>query len=185
MGKIQRDFAVDLVELAGVLPGAGIAGRIGMCRLPGYEVAELQSDVAALEAVGPSVVVSLIQTEELHLLLGLMEPDIGFFPGMARAAFRHRHFPIRNGGVPASMPEFAALADDLCDELVAARTVVLHCVAGHGRTGLAAACCLVKLGSTPRVAIEVVRSRRPGTIESTAQEDFVSDYAVFLRSPLR
>lgn len=171
MGHIQRDFVVDLLAAGN--------GRIGMCRLPGYEFPELAADIAAIEAVGTATVVTLLQTEELHFLLGMMEPEIGFFSHMSRAAFRHHHFPIRNGGIPTSIPDFATLIESLHTELTAGRTVVLHCVAGHGRTGLAAACCLVRLGWPADAAIAEVRRVRPATIETAAQAAFVADYAAF------
>lgn len=177
MGKMQRDFVIDFL--------AAGQGRLGMCRLPGYEVTELQADIARLAAEGAAEVVTLLQADELHLLLGMMEPEIGFFPRMAAATFRHRHFPIRNGGVPESMDAFAALVEQVHEQVVAGRTVVLHCVAGHGRTGLAAACCLVRLGAEPDAAIVTVRTRRPGTIETAAQAAYVGEYAARLRARAR
>lgn len=171
MGQIDPEFVVDLLKVGG--------GALGMCRLPGYEVTALARDIAALEATGAALVVTLLQAEELYLLLGMMEPDIGFFPRMGRASFRHRHFPIRNGGVPAAMAEFAGLVEELCEEIAAGRTVVLHCVAGHGRTGLAAACCLVRFGWRADAAVQEVRRVRQGTVETGAQADFVGAYAAW------
>lgn len=177
MGKVQREFVIDFLTTG--------QGRLGMCRLPGYEVNELLADIARLAAEDVAEVVTLLQTEELHLLLGMMEPEIGFFPRMAASTFRHRHFPIRNGGVPESMDAFAALVEQIHENVAAGRTVVLHCVAGHGRTGLAAACCLVRLGAEPDAAIAAVRTCRPGTIETPAQAAFVGEYAAMLTARAR
>lgn len=177
MALIDRRFVVDLLDLAEELPATGFRGRLGMCRLPGYEFAELTTDIDALAALAPSTVVSLLQRDELLFLLGMNEPGTGFFARMGNRGFVHRHFPIRNGGVPDGMYKFAALIDALCDELAAGRTIVLHCVAGHGRTGLVAAACLVRLGVAPEDAVAAVRRRRPGTIETAAQEAFVGEYA--------
>src|SRR5688572_27288039 len=104
---IQREFVVDVLAVADEL-GEG-RGRIGMCRLPGYEIAELAGDVGALAATGASLVVTLLQTEELYFLLGMMDEGTGFFARMGGAGFFHRHFPIVNGGVPGSMAELAGL----------------------------------------------------------------------------
>jgi hypothetical protein len=176
-------FTVDLIELADEVPGLGVGGRVGMCRLPGYEPAELAADIAVLRRFRPSLVVTLNRADELYWLPGLMDEDNGFFSAMARAGFHHRHFAIQNGGVPAAMAGFAALVEDVCAELHAGRLIVIHCIAGHGRTGTLAACCLVKLGLAADRAIEVVRRIRPGTLETVEQEAFVGRYAVHLAGP--
>ena len=53
--------------------------------------------------------------------------------------------------------------------------VAVHCAAGLGRTGTLAAQLLVLQGVAPDEAILRVRQARPGTIETPAQEQAVSD----------
>ena len=52
----------------------------------------------------------------------------------------------------------------------AGQAVVVHCMAGRGRTGTVLAACLVAEGFDPDEAIAYVRVRRPGSIETAAQE---------------
>ena len=53
--------------------------------------------------------------------------------------------------------------------------MAVHCAAGLGRTGTLAAQLLVLQGVAPDEAILRVRQARPGTIETPAQEQAVSD----------
>ena len=53
--------------------------------------------------------------------------------------------------------------------------MLLHCRGGIGRTGTIAARLLVEFGFKPADAIALVRRTRPGTIETSAQEQYVLD----------
>lgn len=56
------------------------------------------------------------------------------------------------------------------------RPVGVSCRAGLGRTGTVLACYLVSRGYTASAAIAEVRSKRPGSIETQAQEEAVKTY---------
>lgn len=63
--------------------------------------------------------------------------------------------------------------------------VLVHCLAGLGRTGTVLACYLIKKqGMQPEEAIDLVREKRPGSIERS-QEESVSDYFRFLNAQTR
>lgn len=61
------------------------------------------------------------------------------------------------------------------------RPVVVTCRAGMGRTGTALAAYMVYVGYQPQAAIDFIRDLRPGTLETTAQEAAVHDYAKFVK----
>ena len=51
--------------------------------------------------------------------------------------------------------------------------MVVHCLAGLGRSGTVAARLLIELGHDPDEAIRRVRLARPGAIQSAAQEHYL------------
>ncbi len=61
--------------------------------------------------------------------------------------------------------------------LAANRPVGVSCGAGMGRTGTILACYLVSKGSSVEEAINEVRAKRPGSIETKSQENAVKTYA--------
>ncbi|XP_046685165.1 dual specificity protein phosphatase 23-like isoform X1 [Homalodisca vitripennis] len=61
--------------------------------------------------------------------------------------------------------------------------VGVHCRMGRGRTGVMAACYLVRFAAqTPERAITSLRLTRPGSVETYAQERVVLAYHDFLRA---
>ena len=81
------------------------------------------------------------------------------------------------GRGPADRHAFTELIDDLHAELASGRNVTVHCKGGLGRSGLVAACLLVRTGLGPDDAIDVVRTHRPGSIQTSSQEVYVRDFA--------
>ena len=64
----------------------------------------------------------------------------------------------------------------LKNELIAGKNILLHCWGGKGRAGTIAAILLIEFGENKNEAINIVRSRRKGAIESKTQEDFILSY---------
>jgi len=61
----------------------------------------------------------------------------------------------------------------ISSSLAAGEKIVIHCLAGLGRTGMIAARLLVDIGVPPETAIADVRQVRPRAIQTVAQEDYV------------
>ncbi len=104
-----------------------------------------------------ALVVCLTPTEEIEELS----------PSYARAIARHEapfagetewtQLPARNFGAPANPQEFREGIESIAARLQAGDAVLLHCAAGMGRTGTAAACVLKSLGlDTPQALKRVV-----------------------------
>ncbi|KAJ8963286.1 hypothetical protein NQ318_018753 [Aromia moschata] len=73
--------------------------------------------------------------------------------------------------------------NDICSRCIANNQGVgVHCRMGRGRTGVMAACYLVRFhGMYPQTAIQKVRSERPGSVETYEQERAVYRYHDYLR----
>lgn len=152
-----------------------LGGRIGLTSCPGtagHSVCDepLARDLAAIRDGGASLLVTLMEAHELAML-GV--------PALGRRAealgIDWLHLPIADMTVPdeafeASWPVCSALVRS---RLHAGRRVVLHCRGGRGRTGLVAARLLAEDGVPPDDAIGLVRTLRPGAIETAAQEAHV------------
>jgi protein-tyrosine phosphatase len=166
-------------ELAGERPG-----RLGMTFLPGKRGASVRypghvyrrdtaGDLAAMRAGGVVLLVLLVEDGELRRW---GDPDIA---GVAAAAgVDLARFPIPDGHAARSMGEMDEIQSRI-DDARASGDVVVACMGGVGRTGMVAACALVRAGQSAPDAIARVRQlRHPTAVETHVQEAFVRAYAV-------
>jgi hypothetical protein len=62
------------------------------------------------------------------------------------------------------------------------RSVAVHCHAGLGRTGIVIACYLVyAAGMSTEDAIQLVRTKRPGSVQTATQVQFVNDFYLYIK----
>lgn len=71
--------------------------------------------------------------------------------------FRWLNLPMRNYGLPLDLPGFRDGISQAATALQQGESVLLHCAAGMGRTGTAAACLLKQLGLPEAEAMQRVR----------------------------
>ena len=155
----------------------GLAGTIYRSPLPYSPLFDPHGRILpAFKLYGVDTVVVLNQTEEILRLTGqdLLERyhDLGYTV---------IHAPVPDFDVPTP----AVLGDALTRTLAAAeagRTIVMHCHAGVGRTGILAA-CLAKtvFGLSGEGAITWVRQFIPEAVENQVQYQFVLNYKVSAR----
>ncbi len=149
----------------------------GLTSATGRERA-LEEDLIELrEAHGASLLVSLVGDGELEHL------GIESFEARVRACGLDLvRFPIADFSTPNALSELEAVVAEIVARARGGETVVIHCWAGLGRTGLVVACCLVLLGRAPEEAIAIVRRHRPGAVEDSDQEECVAELAAVVRA---
>ena len=102
------------------------------------------------------------------------------FSNFGEFGFSVTHFPITDRSIPDfdSHERLRLMLLKMQSCLTTNTVFYLHCQAGLGRTGLVTALFLRQVGVSPNNAIEFVRLRRPGSIETTEQENFVHNFRI-------
>jgi hypothetical protein len=108
--------------------------------------------------------------------------DLGQEAGQAkRLGMEFVSFPIPDRQIPNSEAKWADLLERVTRTLSDGKNVVVHCRQGIGRSGLVAACLLVRKGISPGAAVEMVSAARGVHIpETLEQRDWIDHYAVGL-----
>jgi protein-tyrosine phosphatase len=101
-----------------------------------------------------SLVVCLAPAEEVASL------SPAYWQSVAEGSldFRWLHLPMQNYGLPSDLLGFRSGIERVAASLVAGDVVMLHCAAGIGRTGTAAACLLKHMGLPTDDAMQRVRN---------------------------
>ena len=129
------------------------AGTLWLHSMPGRF--ETWTDfVAKAQAVRLGKIVCLTP---MHELSGL-SPAYGRAVSSGELPFRFLLLPMRNFGLAGEQRTFRTGIEQVADDLRGGESVLLHCAAGIGRTGTAAACVLKSLGLTRDEALERVRA---------------------------
>lgn len=155
---------VPLHEVAGLSPGAG---ALWLSAMPG-RLEPWPQFLAEAQAAGLGWVVCLTPREELAEL----SPAYHAAVAGGRLPFRWVHLPMRNFGIPDDGAGFRAQVLELAQRVREGESVLLHCAAGMGRTGSAAACVLKALGLDAQEALERVREAGSNP-QNAAQAGFV------------
>lgn len=130
-----------------------IAGQLWLDAMPGrferWTAFEAEAARARL-----ALVVCLTPRSELAEL----SPDYHAAVTAGRTSFRWQLTPMRNFGLPEDPAAFRRDVAAIVTALREGEGVMLHCAAGMGRTGTAAACVLKALGLDADEALRRVRS---------------------------
>ena len=105
-----------------------------------------------------------------------------YFKKMEEVGFKYKHSPIKDFHVPTFKQALESVK--WISKMVSeGNPVLIHCNAGLGRSGVIASCYLIyQHRYNPTKAIEYIRSKRPGSLETYWQVKFVYDFTEKIRS---
>jgi len=134
----------------------------------------LPDELAEWKRAGVSTVVSLLeQQEERELDLQNEANEV------RRYGLDFLSVPIPDRRVPRSEAALAQLLERLDRTLRGGKNVLIHCRQGVGRSGLLAACLLVKNGMSPGAAVEKISSVRGVQVpETEEQREWIDHFAI-------
>ena len=156
------------------------AGKIILTSFPGlnsnglFEETILANELEIFKNNNCSSITSFVEDSEFEKLC-----DKTLF---VKNIYEHKlhwyHLPIYDMGAPDKDFKYKWETTKvlLKNELIDGKNIVLHCRGGKGRAGTIAAILLVEFNYEKQEAIDLVRSRRKGAIESKIQEDFIFSY---------
>ncbi|MDR4508834.1 MAG: dual specificity protein phosphatase family protein [Candidatus Brocadiaceae bacterium] len=122
----------------------------------------LAEDLEFLKNEGIDAIVSLTEYP-LHIAL------------LEEFGFNSKHIPIVDLS-PPTLTQIEEFVTYVAKMISSGKRVVVHCDAGIGRTGTMLACYLVCKGYNAETAIEEVRKKRPGSVETVEQEETILKY---------
>jgi protein-tyrosine phosphatase len=136
----------------------------------------LEDDIANWKRAGITAVLSLLTPEE--------EKDMDLRDEAVQVrsqGMEFTSFPIPDRQIPKSEAKWADVLERVSLALSSGENVLVHCRQGIGRSGLVAACLLVRKGMSPGAAIESVAAARGVSVpETPEQRDWIEHYAVAL-----
>ena len=92
------------------------------------------------------------------------------------------HVHSNDMGVP-EFDDLVKTVDFIHNRITSNEPVMVHCLAGLGRTGTLLACYLIKYQKMPAdEAIQKIREERPGSIQSFPQEEIIFQFAKSVQS---
>lgn len=156
------------VSLRPVALPASARGRLWLSPMPGRFEPWTHFLAQAAQA-RLALVVCLTPRDELASL----SPDYEFALVQGSLPFEWIHLPMRNFGLPDDPVGFRTGIEQVAAQLQAGHSVMLHCAAGMGRTGSAAACVLKRLGLTAEQALQRVRDAGSNP-QNASQSGFVN-----------
>ncbi|MGQ3487315.1 protein-tyrosine phosphatase family protein [uncultured Roseovarius sp.] len=155
-------FVIHALSVSdGILAIAPMPGRGG----------HYAEDMAHLHDWRPALVMTMLSHPELratgHQDIGADLQDMGT---------RWMHVPVPDMGVPGPEAEEAwhKASNAALSALQGKGRVLIHCMGGCGRSGMAALRLMIEAGEAPGAALERLRAVRPCAVETPEQLDWAN-----------
>ncbi len=146
-----------------VLLPPGVTGTLWLASMPG-RLEPWPAFVAESRERRLALVLCLTPDDEVRAL----SPDYWKAIRGGALPFTWRSLPVRNFDTPSNLADFIDGIETASQALQRGDAVMLHCAAGIGRTGTAAACLLKQLGLATDEALR--RVRNAGSNPETARQ---------------
>jgi len=133
----------------------------------------LEDEIKHWKQAGVDVVLSLLESSE-EKEMGLQAES----RAVQAQGLQFLSLPIPDRQIPKSEASLTRTLDVVDRALKDAKNVLVHCRQGVGRSGLVAACLLVRKGMSPGAAIEKVSAARGVAVpETEEQRVWIDHYA--------
>lgn len=143
-------------------------GILGISPMPGRG-GHYQEDLAHMKDWKPALVISMAtEVEMVASGAGNLGTDLLY------SGARWHHIPCGDFGAPTAdqMDAWTAASVRASSALKGGGRVLIHCVGGCGRSGMAALKLMVSCGEKPGPALKRLRSVRPCAVETEEQYDW-------------
>lgn len=151
---------------------ATLRGQLFLTHLPGRH-GPLSNHFEEMRALGVTAIVCLLDDAEI----ADKSPQYARAIATGELPCPVLRFPIADYGVPADREGFCRFVRDLARRLQGGERLVIHCAAGIGRTGTAAACVLTAAGIDPDTARRLIADAGSGA-ETAEQRSLITWIAV-------
>ncbi len=137
----------------------------------------MEGKLAGHGAITTSDDIDFIKSQGIKALVRMAggEPATSIHNQLISEGFIDLHAPVTDFSAP-SLNQIAAMIDFINSSIAKGWPVSVSCGAGYGRAGTILACYLVTRGLSAHEAIEAIRDKRPGSIETPEQEQAVWEY---------
>ncbi len=151
---------------------SNISGKIYLHSMPGY-YEEYELALTELSEKDIQTVISFTSLDEIRM----KAPDYAKAIQAGSLPFKRISFPIRDFSVPDDRDAYLRLVKETASNIEGGESVLVHCAAGIGRTGMFAASVLLALGLTKPDALARVRAAdsEPEIMYQAALVDWVAE----------
>jgi len=123
-------------------------------------ISAMPRDLGGVAAWQPDLVVSMTQTQEF---------DQGIIDQLGAAGFEWRQVATKDFGIPAGLLVWAPVEAEILAVLARGGRVLIHCMGGCGRSGMAVLRCMIATGEDADTALLRLRSIRACAVETPEQ----------------